>query len=421
MEDDVFIPLSASQGLSIEELRNIIKRRPLYIWGAGLTGRGFKRLLEKNGFTVKAFLDVNPALVAVESLDVLRPAAAIANIKKEGAFLICTVGSQSKAIDRQCLDAGLEKNKDFLSYMQIPRRQPVIEVGGVCNYACTVCAKTDTSGQANYMNAALYKKILDKLIAEDPLLLSIDLSLWREPLCNPDIGEIIKFTNTRVYCKLNTKLQNCVYLEDAVKAEPFHIQVIAEGYGKTYEQNQSGGGAWRAFLANLYKLKEYKDRYKTNTEIHLLYIMYKNNKSDFNEMKNLCGELGFKIVVDTAYLTPYDNFLDVCEHRALNPRTQRIKELLPWNMEAVLRMCVENKSNPCICQRLFPIIDNDASVSLCHLFCKPNVMDNFLDAPYDKIIEARVKNNFCGVCQRYGLHRLDLEILKRYFTEKSMA
>jgi hypothetical protein len=434
MAGDVFTPLAVNQGLSIEELKNIIQQRALYIWGAGLTGRGVKRILEKNGFTVKAFLDINPALITVESLAVLRPAAVIPNIKKEGAVLICTVMNQSKAMEQQCLEAGLENGKDFLSYMQIPRRQPVIEVGGACNYVCTVCAKQNSSDknwncpeavggasdQAHYMNAALYKKVLDKLIADEPLLLSVDISLWREPLENPDIGEIIKITNERVYCKLITKLQNCVYLEDAVKANPACIQVIAEGHEKTYEENQTGGGSWRTFLANLYKLKEYKERYKTNTEIHLLYVMYKNNKSDFYTMKNLCGALGFKIVVDTAYLTPYDNFLDLCGRRELSPQIQKIKELLPWNIEAVLKMCVENARNSCICQRIFPIINYDASVSLCHLFCKPKLIESFLDTPYSKIVEARGSSAFCRVCQRYGLHRLDLEILKKYFPEESM-
>ncbi|MDR1362729.1 MAG: hypothetical protein LBJ35_01580, partial [Spirochaetaceae bacterium] len=90
MTDETFTPLAVNHGLSINELKNTVKQRPLYIWGAGLTGRGFKCMIERNGISVKAFLDVNPAVTIVESLAVLRPADVIADIKKEGGFLICT-------------------------------------------------------------------------------------------------------------------------------------------------------------------------------------------------------------------------------------------------------------------------------------------------------------------------------------------
>ncbi|MDR0410167.1 MAG: hypothetical protein LBH18_07230 [Spirochaetaceae bacterium] len=422
MMEKVFTPLSGSQGLSIIELKNTIQQRDLYIWGAGLVGRGFKRVLERNGFTVKAFLDINPALTTIDSIAVLRPENLIQNVRKGSAFIICTVGSQSKSIEQQCLDAGLEKNKDFLSFLQVPRQQPVIEVGGVCNYFCSDCKEQKGKLEnQHYMNAASYKNILDKLCAENPLLLNIDLSLWREPLCNPDIEEIIRFTNVRVLCKLISKLQNCAYLEDAVKANPLQIQIIAEGYENTYEQNQINGSAWKTFLANLYKLREYANKYKVDTEISMLYILYRNNNTiDLKKMKLLCNELGFKFITDTAYLTPYDNFLDVCEHRELSPQIQKFKELLTWNMEAVLKMCMENARRPCICQRIFPVINYDGAVSLCHLFCKPKVTANFLDVPYSKIVEERGKHKFCRQCQSYGLHRLDLEILKKYFPEKDM-
>ncbi|MDR2660270.1 MAG: radical SAM protein [Spirochaetaceae bacterium] len=420
MNKDKFTPIAEVQGLTLTELKNIIRQRPLYIWGAGFLGRAIKRLFERNGFTVKAFLDINPDLNMVESIAVLRPQNVIANIKKEGAFLIPAVGSQSAAIERHCLEAGLEKNKDFLPYMRMPRQQAVIEAGGACNYACSVCVKQNSA--LNYMSAELYKKVLNKLAVENPLLLSVDLSLWREPLLNPEIAEIIRITKEYVPCKLITKLQHSVYLEKAVKASPDQIQINAEGYEKTYEQNQTGGGRWQTFLENLHKLKEYKDKHNVNTEIYLMYILYKNNAvDDFNKMRNLCASLGFKIGTDTAYLTPYDNFLDVCEGRVLSPQIQKIKDLLPWNIDAVLKLCVQNGGKPCLCQRIFPVINYDASVLLCHLFCKAGVIDNFFDVSYDEIVKMRVKNDFCKVCQRYGLHRLDIDVLKKYFPEKDMA
>jgi hypothetical protein len=421
MARNVFTQLKTAQGLPVDELRNIVRGRSLYIWGAGFLGRGVKRLFERNGFSVKAFLDINPALTKVDEIDVFRPTDIIKNVKEENTFIVLTVASRSKETEKQCLDAGLEKDKDFLTYIQIPRQQPVIEVGGVCNYACSVCAKRPKT-DINYMSAAVYEKVFNKLIAESPSLISVDLSLWREPLINPDIAEIVRITKKYVPCKLITKLQHDTYLEELIKADPDQIQIISGGYEKTYEQNQTDlGFSWRTFVENLHKIKIYKEKYNAKTSVNLLYIMYKNCVGDFEKMKRLCGELGFTAGTDAPYLTPYDNFFDVCEGRELDPRIRKIKELLTWDMENVLEICDEDAHKPCICQRIFPVIDYDTSVSLCHLFCKPGVSKSFFDAPYDEIVRLRHKNDFCRKCQSYGLHRLDLEILKRYYPQLKAA
>ncbi|MDR2803552.1 MAG: TatD family hydrolase [Treponema sp.] len=416
MARNVFTPLKTAQGLPAEELRNIVRGRSLYIWGAGFLGRCVKSFFERNSFNVMAFLDINPALTKVDGLDVFRPADILANVKKENAFIVLTVASHSKLTEEQCIYAGLEKDRDFLTYIQIPRQQPVIEIGGVCNYACSVCIKQ--SKPDNYMSAAVYKKVFNKLIAENPMLISIDLSLWREPLLNPDIAEITRITKNHVPCKLVTKLQCNTYLEELIKADPGQIQIIAGGYEKTYEQNQTGKVfSWPDFVENIHKIKMYKEKYNANTSINLLYIMYKNSARDFEKMKRFCSELGITAGTDAPYLTPYDNFLDICEERELDSQIQKIKELITWDMEKVLKICEDDAHKPCICQRIFPVIDYDTSVSLCHLFCKPRVCKSFLDTPYNEIAELRLKNDFCRKCQSYGLHRLDLEILKRYYPQ----
>jgi hypothetical protein len=420
MSYSTFTPLAAVQGLSVAELRGLIQERPVYIWGAGFLGLCLRRMFMRNGFTVRAFLDKNPNLNTLDGAEVLRPAH-IQNVKKERAFVLCTVISQNKAIERECIEAGLEKDRDFLPYIRIPRQQPVIEVSGECISACSVCTK---NGAGKYMSAALYKKVIDKLTAECPLILSVDLSsFWREPLVNPDIAEII--SNTGVPCRLTTGLQYDKHLEDVVKAGPAQIQIIAGGYENTYEENYTGGsggaGDWRIFLANLYKLRDYREKYKSAADIAVLYILYRNNNKDhFDKMKKLCEELGFRIVPDAGYLTPYDNFLDLCEGRPLAPAVQKTKEMLVWNIKNVMDMCVKNTPNPCICQRIFPMIDYDASLSLCHLFCKPGLSGSFLDTPYNRIIEKRTETAFCKRCQKYGLHRLDLDILKKYFSVENM-
>jgi hypothetical protein len=413
-----FVPLKTIQGFSLSELRDLIQKRDVYIWGAGFIGRGLRRRLESHGFNVKAFLDINPDLKTREGLNVYRPADFLPNIKNKNAFLIVLVANQSKLVEKQCLESGLEKNRDFILYHQAPRQMSVIEVSGACNYICTVCTKEDAhSNSAPYMKYQLYKKVLEKLLTECPLLTTVDLSLWCEPLHNPDIAAIIKETEKTVPCRLFTKLQDDNYLEDAVKSSPSQLTVIASGYEDSYNRNCKGA-SWPLFLSNLKKIKDYKKKYGVETEVSIMYILYTNNLQDFDKMKELGASLGFKVFSDNSYLSPYDNFMDLCEGKELNAELVDMRNKSSLDLDKVLELTRRDAGNPCIVQRIFPIINHDLSVSICHLFCKPIVAGNFLELPYDKIIEKRHTFEYCKKCQQYGLQRLDVEILrKRYPNE----
>jgi hypothetical protein len=300
-------------------------------------------------------------------------------------------------------------------YNQIPRQQAVIEISNTCNYFCTVCEKKDR-GIPAFMGFDTYKKILYKLLKECPLLINIDLSLWFEPLSNPYVSEIVKETEKYLPCRLNTKLQDVENLEDVIKSAPSELILSCSGYEYSYEKNQDD--SWSLFLLNLHKLQEYIERYRVKTNVSILYILYTNNNTDdFNKIKILGGKLGFTVITDTGYLSPYDNFFDLCEGRELSRQITQKKEILPWNLNRVLEACQQDAVNPCICQRIFPIINFDLSVSLCHLFCKPSVTNNFLDLTYKQILELRHNHVFCKNCQYYGLHRLDVDMLKRKHPE----
>jgi hypothetical protein len=136
----------------------------------------------------------------------------------------------------------------------------------------------------------------------------------------------------------------------------------------------------------------------------------------FEKMKELGSNLGFKVLSDESYLSPYDNFMDLCECKELSPELTDMRNKSSLDLKKILELAKRNAGNPCIVQRIFPIINHDLSVSICHLFCKPAVADNFLKLSYGEIIETRHKFEYCKKCQHYGLHRLDAEILKKYYS-----
>jgi len=85
---------------------------------------------------------------------------------------------------------------------------------------------------------------------------------------------------------------------------------------------------------------------------------------------------------------------------------------LNWDIEYYINEALKNKHKECLSQRIFPVINSDLSVNVCHLYKSFKIHNNFLKIEWQRLKEKRANNNYCKICQKYGLHRLDLHILK---------
>jgi hypothetical protein len=131
-------------------------------------------------------------------------------------------------------------------------------------------------------------------------------------------------------------------------------------------------------------------------------------------MQKLCSELGFKFSTDWGYLNPCDKMLDFCEGKNIGEQAKEVLDKLSWDLHDVLNICKKEAYKPCLSQRIFPIINWDLSVSLCHTYCGPLIIHNFLEMSYKDILAIRHNQGQCKTCQKHGLHRLDIEMLKKY-------
>ncbi|MCE5335748.1 MAG: hypothetical protein LLG06_14290 [Desulfobacteraceae bacterium] len=327
-----------------------------------------------------------------------------------------------EAMESECIGTGLTTTEEYLSYLRISRPEASIDVSGTCSARCPSCPRGNTRNMRRNgcMSADVYGRVLGKLLDEMPHLMNIEFSAWSEPFLNPELAHIVRMTEERVPCTIHTNLQHAKFLEGVIEAQPSQLVISAGGYEKSYEENHPGA-FWQAFLANTELLRNLLRRHRPKTQCTLLYHVYRDNgRRDLDAMCSLAAGLGFQIYATWAYLNPYDKILDLCEGREIGGAAAKVLEKLPWSLEKSLGLSRSEARKPCLCQRIFPIINSDLSVSLCHTYYNPVIAGNFLEIPLSDLVKIRHDQEQCRRCQAYGLHRLDLEVLLRKYPASMM-
>jgi hypothetical protein len=410
------VPLTTIQGLTIQALAGLVNGRKIVVWGCGFLGRTIKRSLDRNGLPVTAYCDANPSLqtTVVDGVTVLSLENALQSAFEKKLFLIIASSFHGQTIEKICLEAGLRKEIDFIGYRLLSRPEAAINISG----ASKPLAQTATiPAPEGYMPVAVYEKVLAKLMREIPLLSCVELSPWDDPLLNPDVGEIVKLTEKSVPCKLLTRLQTVEHLEGAIAAQPSQLAITVNGQEKAYEA-YNPGASWQTLVANLRKLKDLLNKHSPKTLVVVLCHRYKEDlPEEAGPLRKLCSELRFTTISDWPYLSSYDAILAACHGHALAASDQQILAHLPWRFERALEVAKQEAHKPCLCQRIFPVIQSDCSVGLCHLYKAPVVADDWLTLPWEEVLQLRHAHEHCGDCQSFGLHRLDIDVLlKQYAT-----
>ncbi len=396
--------------MTVEELRQFCSNKKVFIWGAMIVGQGVCRSLERIGVPVESFLDSAPALQGKSALgyyigipddDVFK------TVRAGNGIIIAASGHCDLEIGESCEKAGLRKGQDYILCRELNDIDPSVDVAGMCNLKCISCPRGNEKKQPakGLMRAEKYKKVLAKLLKEIPLLGSIQLYTWGEPLLNPELPEIISMTrDARVLTAISSNLNYSKTLESVVAAQPDWFKVSCSGWGHSYELTHTGG-KWDIFLANLVKLARLRDQNHPQMQITVNYHLYKHNiGEDYRRMKALCEELALIFRPSPAYLYPVDTVLDFIEGKELSPEARKTIPMLLMDLNEGIVSAKERAYLPCPEDRCFPI-NWDCSVRACGVYFRPFIAADFLNTPITEILKRKQRSKLCVQCKKHSLHQ----------------
>lgn len=397
------VPLTTVQGLATDELKARVGGRALYIWGTGDIGLDVLVSLRRAGIEPGGFLHTAPQGNGSSAHGL--PVSAAADVLARGAKVFVVVASTAhrRAAEAACRDAGLRADTDFLNYLAIARPAAVIEIA------------RRQDGVTTSMSAAIFARVLDKVAADQPRLCHVELSWLGDPMLNPELAQIVACCESVVPCTVSTRLADVDRLEAVVAAQPSRFNVLVRGCAQTWD-DRAAGIDWPHFLDNLERLKSLARRQGGRTRFLLRHEQTRGEANDVAQgWRRLLADSGIALSMETPYITPYDDLLHRCEGATPAEEVEARQRGLTWNLERALELCRRDRDNPCLSQRVFPIIGASLETGLCHLYERPRLAHDYLAASWTDLLLSRRRTPHCERCQAQGLHRLDLAVLAQRY------
>lgn len=404
--------------IRVNELHDLCSDKKVYIWGAMIVGQGVCRSLERNRIRLEAFLDKSRSLQGQKALGypIIKPEDAFDTVRKKQGVIIAGSGHNSPEIARLCDKEGFKRGTDYILCEELNTLDPSVDVSGSCNLRCISCPRGNVKEQppAGFMSADTYKLVLDKLVREIPLLGSIQLYAWGEPLLNKQLPEIVAITRkAKVLSAISSNLNYTKHLDKVIAEKPDWFKVSCSGWGKNYERTHTGG-IWKNFHANLLKLVDLRRKHHPEMQIVLNYHLYKHNTGDdYRQMESLCNELGLIFIPNHAYLYPLDIVMDFVDGKPLSPEACQTLPMLLLPIEQGLAEARKRASFPCSEERCLPI-NWDCQVRECGVFFHRFIAENYLDTPLAELLIRRKNSALCRECKNRALQQYTAV----YLTEK---
>ncbi|PIQ25962.1 hypothetical protein COW36_02865 [bacterium (Candidatus Blackallbacteria) CG17_big_fil_post_rev_8_21_14_2_50_48_46] len=410
MNNTVLNTPPVSKWLKPQNLIDLIAGRKVYIWGARHDGYAVRLALSRYGINATSFIDSSLALKGTSAFGLVieSPDQFFGTESAEDAFVIIASGFFADEISQICESKGFRKEQDYVIYRELRRFNYQVEVTGYCNLTCISCPRGNWPRHrpTGLMNTETYSKLLDKIIEDDPWTGIITLYNWGEPLLNPDLPEIIRTTREKgLLSAVSSNLAMKKDFENVIQADPTWFRISNSGWGENYEKTHTGG-KWDVFLANCYKLAEYRKKHNSQMLVELFFHIYSHNREDFPKMQALCDELGFTLRYRHAALAPLDNIALVIEGSETSKAAQKTRDIQFLHVEEVMGMARAERDRPCYyMDHLW--IDWNLSVAHCMEWYDPSLVlfDNFMDISLDQITPARVNSQHCQSCMEKGIHR----------------
>jgi MoaA/NifB/PqqE/SkfB family radical SAM enzyme len=390
---------------TVESLKAHIGGKQLYLYGAGPRGRMWSLFFTHHKFPLAGFIDKSKI-----GKDIFRPSILEEASFREKSFIVVTAQhAYTKQIEKFLETQGLEKNVHFLNHTQLCSYYPTIETSGVCNLRCMSCNLGSPSKKRNpggFMGLDAFKKILGKLMRDIPLLPSVYLYCWGEPLLNPELPQIIRHAvECGVGVEISTNLNKSGNLEKVIEAGPASLLAPCSGTGKNYEQTHTGG-KWEVYRQNLHKLREWIDKYNAPTGVEIVYHIYKHNlREDYEEVERLAKDLGFSFKPIIANVFPERILEHVAYGEEIPEAMKTISDSMIYGIDEQIKYSKEKNKN-CVMMNAFPVIRWNGSVIPCCNMEGGIIADDYATVPFDELKRRQVTSKLCKMCKAMKLQHV---------------
>lgn len=392
-----------------------------------MTGMGFLRFSTSNDLTVINFVDSDPSLLGKEiNHTEVRSPEDLDLLKKLNPELVIIVAVSLKEdeIVKSLQNMGFNLN-DYILYSDYCDVFYTIDIVGTCNLRCASCAYT-LEGQKfskGLMSLEDFKLVVKKMKSEVDLVTHVSLYNWGEPFLHPELNKIIKHLHENgiaAAVSSNLSIVNADQIRKVINASPEYLKVSLSGYYPEVYDVTHGGGDINLVKANLYRIRYFIDKFKSNTIVDVNYHLYTNNNGkNLNKMQELCDELGFSLSTVNSLVMPLERVINYVEGKD-EAKTSELNKILPVTIEEGIEIASEYSLDSCPFMHNQVNINYDMSVPVCcTVFDQKDtiVQKNYLESSLDEINAGKDKVKMCTKCMDYNLPAYNMGFNRKKWDE----
>jgi len=401
-----------------EDVASLIGKRRLYIWGSGHFGASIRYAMSRIGVKLTGFMDSNMFGHQFLGLPVERPDTILAE-GNDNVFIIISAFLFTEEMAKHCETFGFSRSRDYLTHADIKPYHFEIDVSGRCNLKCITCPRGNsfaTRPEDGMLSIVEYKKLLDKLMFENPLLSDVQLYSWGEPLLNPQLPKMIAYTVSKgLAVAISSNLSLCCDLESVIKAAPTWFRVSLSGFNEEEYSTIHRCGKWDLVLDNMRCLSRLRNELAPKMFVDVNYHLYKHNLKSIAKVAELCRTLGFIFRTNYAFLDPLDIIIEYAKGFAIPALAAEGRKYLLMDIDKAVQLSQASTRYDCVSQNSF-VIHSDLSFRRCtHLYNnKSNILaDNFLEVPFEEILHRAENCEICRTCRSLGVHRFHFAYINK--------
>ena len=390
--------------------------KDVVIWGARMTGLGALRFLKHHNKDAVCYADSDPAFCGktVAGLPVFSPSELKVQLRINDWDPLIVIAVSLKEVEifeaLKCYD--LDEYECF-SFQSADAPYFTVDILGSCNLSCGSCAHSIIRHKVpkGSMDFPTVKKVIDKIKQDSPETTHISLYSWGEPLMHPQVAEIVNYVKQNgiaVALSSNLSLNFEQRIEKLVRSSPEYLKISVSGYyPEAYNATHQGGDV-NLVKSNLYRIRHYMDKHKSDMLVDINYHLYRDNNGKNLEMfKSLAEELGFILSKTYALVMPLERVFNYLDGKP-DIQTLSLQKNLLVNIDEAINASSQDvkKSDVCPFRENQINVNSDLTVPICCTVFERGdniVAQDFLQSSLKEISENKKNVAICDRCMKSRL------------------